>query len=75
MHTRNLVTRSYFCHKVNKRVTLLEYSKYNSECEGACGILSCSHQDQCGEPAVPGGKSVFAWAHCPACLERSIHLK
>jgi hypothetical protein len=66
---REVRSRSFFCPKKGKRVTLIEYEQWGPESEGVCGILSCSDQDSCATETDEKGEPVFPWGQCPACRE------
>ena len=67
---REIKSRSFYCKKLNRTVTLIEYVRGEPGGEGVCGILSCSHQALCPERETEEGEPIFPWAECPACLER-----
>jgi hypothetical protein len=68
---RDVKSRSFYCPKLGKTVTLIEYTRCEPGCENICGILSCSDQELCVERKKDEGEPVFPWAQCPACRERS----
>ena len=67
---REIRSRSFYCSKHKTIVTLIEYVRGEPGCEGACGLLSCSHQELCPDSETDGGEPIYPWAKCPACLER-----
>lgn len=62
--------RSYFCPKVGEKVELVEYVRGEDDLPPVCGIISCSHQDQCARAGAEGGEPVFQWGDCPASREK-----
>jgi hypothetical protein len=66
---REIVSRSFYCPKVNETVFLIEYVRYDPHCHSTRGILSCSHQDLCALMKSECEDPVFPWRHCPACPE------
>jgi hypothetical protein len=67
---REVKSRSFYCPKLGKTVTLVEYARSDSGHERICGILSCSDQELCAEKKPEEGEPIFPWGRCPACRER-----
>ena len=64
---RAIKSRSFYCDKIGSRVTLVEFTRPGRGASGACGILSCTHQDLCAREGEREGELVFQWDTCPAC--------
>ena len=64
---RDVRSRSFYCPKLGRTVTLVEYARCESGCDSICGILSCSDQEECAREADQGEGPVYPWGRCPAC--------
>lgn len=66
---RDVKSRSFYCPKLGKNVTLIEYTRCESGHESICAVLSCSDQEICVEKKECLEGPMFPWGRCPACTE------
>ena len=63
---REISTRTFYCEKADRMVTVVEFSRCDAGHEVTRGVLDCSQQEDCASPQ-PRGDSLYPWGSCPAC--------